>query len=387
MTKITRRNAAQLVGAALAIPALGAPMLRRAMAQSKEFKIGVIASMTGPASPFFKEYVEGFQAYAKSWNSRGGPSGRPVVLNIVDDESAPVPAANGYRRIAADPDTTLAWVAGPGAGGLAIKALASELKLPVVSGGALDTLGIPAEPYFFKIAPANRDFMKVYLTWCKDSGKKRLAFILGNDAYGQGEAQTAKEMTGPLGLEIVALETFAATDTNFSSQLVRIRGSSPDIVYAAGTGAPGILIYKQYRQLGLKFPLCFMLAALTPAFFQAIGGASEADGVMTPGLLGMLGDQAKGESGKLYDQLVKALDRPASLGNSLGWDIGIATEAAIKNSDATREGIRNALDQLKEVPGINGPITYTPQNHIGQDTRGLAMLKLVGGKFVLVDQV
>ena len=308
-----------LVGGALSLPAVGATMARRAFAQPKEFKIGVIASMTGPAAPFFKEFVDGLQAYAKSWNARGGVNGRPVALNIIDDESAPAPAANGYRRLAADPDTTLVWAAGPGAGGLAIKAMASELKLPIVTGGGLDALGIPADRYFFKIAPANRDFMQVYLTWCKERGYKKLAFVLGNDAYGQVEAQSAKEITASLGLDIVALETFSATDTNFSSQLVRVRSSAPDIVYAAGTGAPGILIYKQYRQLGLNYPLCFMLAAMTGAFFQAIGGASEAEGVMTPGLLGMLGDQAKGESGKLYAQLVKrSAGRPVWPTRSVG---------------------------------------------------------------------
>lgn len=385
MKTFTRRGAVGLLGTTFGASMLPGVFAGSAMAQQKDFKIGVIASMTGPASPFFKEYVEGFRAYVANWNSRGGINGRKIVLNIHDDESAPVPAANGYRRVATDPETTLAWVAGPGAGGLAIKAIASELKLPVVSGGALDTLGIPAEPYFFKIAPANRDYMKLYLTWCKERGYKRLAFILGNDAYGQGEAQTAREMAPPLGLEIVALETFAATDTNFSSQLVRIRSANPDIVYAAGTGAPGVLIYKQYRQLGLKYPICFMLAALTDSFFQAIGGASEADGIITPGLLGMLAEKAQGDSGKFYAQMTQSLGKPGNLANSLGWDIGIVTEAAIKNSDGSRQGIRDALDKTKELPGINGPITYTPENHIGQDTRGLAMLKLDGGKFVPVN--
>ena len=180
----------------------------------------------------------------------------------------------------------------------------------------------------------------------------------------------------------MALETFAQTDTSFTAQLVRVRSSAPDIVYSAGTGAPGILIYKQYRQLGLNYPLCFMIAVMTGAFFQAIGGASEAEGVMTPGLLGMLGDQAKGESGKLYTQLVQALGRPASMPNSLGWDMAILTEAAAKKSDGTREGIRAALEQVKDLPAINGPISYTAQNRVGQDTRGIAMLKLAGGKFV-----
>ena len=98
----------------------------------------------------------------------------------------------------------------------------------------------------------------------------------------------------------------------------------------------------------------------------------------------MLGDKAPGESGKLYAALTQALGRPGNLGNTLGWDIGLVTEAAIKNSDGSREGIRDALDRIKELPAINGPVTYTPQNHIGQDTRGLAMLQLAAGKFVPV---
>ena len=381
-TALTRRKALRLAGSGLGVALLAPLTCGRAFAQQKDFKIAVIASMTGPASPFFKEWVEGFRAYTREWNARGGIKGRKVVLNVIDDESAPVPAANGYRRAATDPDTDLAWVAGPGAGGLAMKALARELKLPIVSGGALDALGNPVEPYFFKIGPANRDYLTLYLNWCKAKGMKRLAFLLGNDAYGQGEAQTAKEITAQLGLEIVALEFFATTDTNFSSQLVRVRSARPDIFYEGGTGAPGVLIYKQYRQLGLKSPICLVLGSITEAFYQGIGGASEADGALTPGLIGLLGEKAQGDSGKLYVKMSQALGRAGNISNSLGWDIGIVSEAAINGSDGSREGIRAALDKTTELPGINGPITYSPKIHVGQDIRGLSMLRLEGGKFV-----
>ncbi|MCW5692598.1 MAG: ABC transporter substrate-binding protein [Pseudolabrys sp.] len=385
MTDWTRRHVVKasggFLGASLLPFGLGGPVF----AQQKEFRIPVIASMTGPASPFFKEYVEGFKAYAKAWNERGGYKGRQIVLDIIDDESAAVPAANGYRKVAGDQNNTLVWVAGPGAGGLAIKAMAPELKLPIVSGGATDGLTEPPEPYFFKIAPVNRDYLTMYLEWCKAHGKKRLAFIVGNDTYGQGEVKTAKEVCPQLGLDIVAMETFSQTDTNFSSQLVRIRSANPDIVYAAGTGSPGILLYKQYRQLGLKYPICFMLAALTASFFNAIGGEKEADGVLTPGLLGMMGANAGGDSGRLYGDMEKALGRTGNLANALGWDIGIVTEYALGKSDGTRESIRAALDNVTDLPGIDGPITFNPKLHAGQDKRGLAMLKLQGGKFVRAD--
>lgn len=382
--RITRRFALELLGcsgAAMIAGGLGRP----ALAQSGEFKIGVVASMTGPAAPFFREYVDAWHAYVAVWNRQGGVNGRTVVMNVLDDESGTLQAVSAYKRIAGDPETKVAWVANPGAAGLAIKAVASELRLPIVSGGALDLLGIPADPYFFKISPANSYYAKLFFTWVKKHDIKRVALLLSNDAYGQGEAATAKEQTSALGLEIAGLETFSPSDTTFSSQLVRLRATAPDILYVGASGAAGILIYKQIRQFALKPPLCIMLAALTTAFFEAIGGAQQADGVLTPGLLGMLGSRAEGESGVLFGKMSEALGHPGSLGNALGWDAGIVTQAAIQNSDGTRDGIRAALDRTKDLPGINGPINFSPEDHIAQDTRGMAMMKLAGGKFVYAD--
>jgi branched-chain amino acid transport system substrate-binding protein len=381
---VTRRSNVKLIAGALAGVAFPSA-LRSAFAQAGDFKIGVVSSMTGPAAPFFREYADGFRAYATHWNARGGINGRKIALTFVDDESNAVQAVNGYRRVAGDAETMLAWVAGPSGGGLGIKAIASELKLPVVSGGALDALGLPADPYYFKIAPANRDFLKLFIEWTKARGYKKIAIIGSNDAYGQAEESVFKELAAAAGLEIAVYEHFAVTDTSFSSQLVRVRSAQPDIVYVSATGTPAILIYKQYRQLGLKTPLCMMLGAINEAFYQAIGGPAAADGVLVPGLLGMLGEKTKGPAVAMVRQLAEVLGKPPSLGNSLGWDIGIVTEVALKNSDGTRQGIRDALDRIRELPAINGPVTYTPENHIGQDTRGLAMVRLIGGKFTPAD--
>ena len=380
-----RRSALKHLASTVTFTASSPAILRSARAQSSDYKIGVVAAMTGPASPFFREYVDAFQAYVGEWNKTGGVKGRRVVLEVLDDESGAVQAASGYRRIAGDGATSVAWVAGVGAAGLAIKALAPELKLPIVSGGALDALGRPPEPYFFKIAPANSDYIKMFFTWVKAHGYRRVALLLSNDAYGQGEAQASKDAVGQLGLEIATIETFNPTDTSFSSQLVRVRSSSPDILYVGASGAAGILIYKQIKQFGLRYPMCFMLAALSDAFYAAIGGAANADGLLTPGLLGMLGASAKGDSGLIYSNLSRALGRKASLGNALGWDIGLVTQAAIERSDASREGVRRELDLIKDLPGIDGPITFNPEDHIGQDTRGMAMMKLAGGAYTYAD--
>jgi ABC-type branched-subunit amino acid transport system substrate-binding protein len=62
-----------------------------------------------------------------------------------------------------------------------------------------------------------------------------------------------------------------------------------------------------------------------------------------------------------------------------GFDAGLITEAGVKNSDGSRQGIRDALEKLKDLSAINGPVTYTAQDHTGQDFRSLAMGRLENG--------
>ena len=57
----------------------------------------------------------------------------------------------------------------------------------------------------------------------------------------------------------------------------------------------------------------------------------------------------------------------------------------MKNSDGTRQGIRDAMEKLKDLPGVNGPVSFTPQDHTGQDYRSLTMAKLAKGVLTPAD--
>ena len=62
--------------------------------------------------------------------------------------------------------------------------------------------------------------------------------------------------------------------------------------------------------------------------------------------------------------------------NTFGFDVGLMTEAAVKNSDGSRQGIRDALEKLQNLPALNGPITYTTEDHTGQNFESIGMGKL-----------
>jgi branched-chain amino acid transport system substrate-binding protein len=378
---LTRRTALVGLGSA-AIAGAVRPRYARAAGQ---FKIGAIASFTGPAAAFSKDWAEGFAVYAKDWTARGGYKGAAISLETLDDETGQANAVNAFRRLAGDPEVRVIWIALASQTALAIKAISDEFKVPVISGGGVDSLGKPASPWFFKVAPGGSDYVKAVAQFAKRKGFKTVAGLHGTDAIGQSDKKWLVEFCAAEGLKVVAQESFATTDTNFSAQLINVRNAKPDVIYNGATGNPAILMYKQVKQLGIRTPMFLSQAAISRAFFEGIGGASEADGSYSVISVGALADSVGGDTTRVYGELTKALGRQPVLFHTFGWDTGIITEWAANHSDGTRKGLRDALDSAKEVPAINGAFTFTPDNHIGQDTRGVVVARLEKGKFVKAD--
>ena len=205
------------------------------------------------------------------------------------------------------------------------------------------------------------------------------------DAFGQNEAKYFKELAPQHGIEVVAAETMAVEDTNFNAQLTRIRAARPDMIYNGGASRVAILSWKQIKQLGLNQPLIVTQAAVSKAFFDAIGGPKEADGLMTPIQLGSFGEAAGGDMARLYKELKGAMPTQVVYFATFGYDVGLITAEAVKNSDGSREGIRAALETIKDLPGVNGPISFSAQDHTGQNFRSIGIGKLVDGVSVPAD--
>jgi branched-chain amino acid transport system substrate-binding protein len=362
--------------------ALLALLARPAVADDKEFRIGVVASVTGPFAGPTKDTFDGLNAYLKIH----GVPGYKITLQTVDDETNPVNAANLFRRLAADASVNLIFLFVNSNSAMAAKSFASEFKVPIISGGGADSLGKPADPWLFKIAPANRDYMIALSEYIKRKGYKRVAHLYSNDTFGQYDLTNLKDLAPHYGFELVDTEAFAIEDTNFNAQFAHIRASNPDLVYSSATGRAGSLAFRQYKQLGLTTPLVSTGANIVAAFFSAIGGADKADGLMAMTQRGSLGESAGGDTAKFVAELREGLGgRTPAFFNCFGWDAGEIAAAALAKSDGSRQGIRDAMEGVKNLPALNGPVSYSPEDHTGQDARSIVIGKLVNGGFVPAD--
>ncbi len=354
---------------------------RPARAETTDLNIGVVASVTGSFAAPTKDTLDGFNAWVKVH----GIPGRKIVLHTVDDETNPVNAANLFRRVADDPSISLVFLFINSTSAMAAKSFASEFKVPVISGGGADALGKPADPWFFKIAPANRDYMIALSNYIKQKGYKKLGELYSNDTFGQYDHTNLQDLAPKYGYELAPQEVFSADDTNFNAQLTRLRAGNPDLIYSSASGRAAILSFRQYKQLGIPIPLVDTGSGISDAFFKAIGGPQQANGLMSMTQLGSLSTGQPGTSGEYYAQLKQELGRTPVFFNAFGWDVGVITGAAIAGSDGTRGGIRDAIEKLHDLPGLNGPISYSPQDHTGQDSRSITVAKLVDGAFVPAD--
>src|SRR5690606_18569549 len=84
-----------------------------ATAQEEPFVVGVIGSMTGVSASFDRSVVEGVEASIQYWNDNGGFNGRPVTMQLLDDESQPATAVTVYRRLTDDAAVNVIIAASP----------------------------------------------------------------------------------------------------------------------------------------------------------------------------------------------------------------------------------------------------------------------------------
>lgn len=356
-------------------------LTRAAFAADPDFHIGVVASVTGSFAAPTKDTFDGIDA----WRKVHGIPGRNIVMETLDDETNPVNAANLFRRLAGDPKISLIYLFINSTSATAAKSFASEYKVPIISGGGADSLGNPADPWFFKVVPSNRDYMIALCTYMQRKGHKKLGILFSNDTFGQYDHSNLKDLTPKYGIQIVAEESFSADDTNFNSQLTHLRAAKADLIYSSASGRAAIVAFRQFKQLGITTPLVNTGSGISQAFFNAIGGAEKANGLMVMTQPGSLTVHPPGDTATYYNELKTALGRTPVFFNTFGYDVGLMTAAAVARSDGSRKGIRDALEALKDMPALNGPISYRPDDHTGQDSRAVAVGKLTDGALLPAD--
>ena len=216
--------------------------------------IGIGVAQTSNVALFGQEQIIGAKIAEKYFNKKG-VNGTPIKLVTQDTGGDEAGAINAFQNLISK--EKVVGIVGPTLSQQAFGAdpVANRLKVPVI-GPSNTAKGIPQIGEF--IGRVSAPVAKVAPYAVKQALKqnpkiKRVAVLYAqNDAFSSSETVTFQETVKNLKLEMVTLQKFMTTDTDFTTQATAVLGANVDLAIVSGLAADGGNLVKQLRQLGYK---------------------------------------------------------------------------------------------------------------------------------------
>lgn len=352
-------------------------------------KIGVITDRVGVSKPYSEPATEGLIFGASDINRKGGVLGRRIELLIEDDQSRPdISAALARKLIDQGAVFIISMSLTPATQqqqNVTMEAKTPQMT-PMNSGDTLTTQ-LP-NPYFWQTGPLGSIQIATLLSHAKRKNLKRVALISDNSDLGQLLARFFRKGLEASKIEVVAEEVVPRGSTTAEPQMQKIRAASPDAMFMAGVlTAENVLIFKAYRQYGLKFPIHSSYNLSVPVYMSVAKGLI--DGVTFVDAY----DPEKPEVKAFEAAYRKATGKEPFNLHGYGYDGIMMVSEAIKRAGSTdKEKIRAAMQSLTYagVMGAKGMKYSFPEGkRAGYDPNGMVVRMYEGdrqGRVVHVGQ-
>jgi branched-chain amino acid transport system substrate-binding protein len=217
--------------------------------------IGIAFAQTSNVALLGQEGVAGAKIAEKYFNDKGGINGTQIKLIFQDSSGDEAGAINAFQTLI-NKDKVVGII-GPTLSQQAFSAdpIAERAKVPVV-GASNTAKGIPEIGDYIarvssSVAVVAPNSVKAALKQ-NPNIKKVAVFFAQNDAFNKSETEIFQKTVKDLGLELVTVQKFQTTDTDFQSQATNAINLKPDLAIISGLAADGGNLVRQLRELGYK---------------------------------------------------------------------------------------------------------------------------------------
>ena len=364
-------------------------------AQAAEpIKLGAFFDLTGTSSAIGTPTKLVAEMVVKKINDEGGINGRPLELVIADDEGDPTKAAIIAKKFI-ESDKVVAII-GPTRTdtGMASKPIIEQNQVPTFMCVGGDP-PVTVKPFQWTFKSPQRTSVAVQKTYAylKKKGIQKIAIITAGDGFGKDGKSWLEKMAPEYGLQIVGNESFQPTDSDMTTQLVKIKAASPEAIICWTIGKAGSIVAKNTKQLAIQAPLFQCHGLPDPIYIQLAGEASE--GNTMPSTKLMVADQLPDSDPqkkviqdfiRLYTD-VYHYDKqfPINTHSGYAWDAIYIVANAMKKVGTENEKLREAIENTKGYVGVSGIYNITAEDHNGLGTDSMVMVQISGGKWKKVD--
>ena len=359
--------------------------------------IGAALAQTSNLALLGQEQVIGVKMAETYFNKKGGVNGTPIKVIIQDvagDEQGAINAIN--TLITQD---KVVGILGPSLSQQAFAAspIADRAKVPIL-GPSNTAKGIPqigeyvgrvSAPVAVVAPNAVKTALKI-----DPKIKKVAVFFAQNDAFSKSETETFQETLKSLNLDIVTVQKFQTTDTDFQNQATAAINIKPDLVVISGLVADGGNLVKQLRQLGYQGLIIGGNGLNTSNIFPVC--QAQCDGII---IAQAYNPELDNPINRDFVAAYTAENKkaPPQFTAQAFTGIQVFVEALKRVDDKNKlrtlslEQIRQQLNQeilAGKYVTVLGDIAFTPEGEIIQDKFSVAQIKMdadgKNGKFTFV---
>jgi len=333
---------------------------------SKQITIGGTFPLTGPAA-LYGVIPKAENAYFQYVNAHGGVYGRKINFKYYDDQYNPANTVPLTKKLV-EQDKVFADYGSLGtAPNLAIRDYLNKAKVPHVllaTGDSYWGAQVKKYPWTIGFQPDYPGESRVYGQFIKNKvPQAKIGVLMQDDAYGQNYYNGLLQGLGSDKSAIVDVEKYDATQTDVSTQVVKLKAAGANVfaLFALPTQTIDALVVA--TKIGWS-PVTFINnVSASPLFMGlAVKSGANVDNDISATYLQDTINNPNTSVAKLYKAILAKYDSgadPTDANNLYGVASAWTLVAALKQAgqNLTRQDFMDALDNMNQVnpflyPGI-----------------------------------
>ena len=354
-----------------------------------DINVGVTVSATGPAASLG---IPEKNTIALMPKTIGGEKVNYIVL---DDASDTTTAVANTRKLLTEHKVDIIIGSTTTPNSLAMIDAVAEGQTPMISMAASARIVEPVDAkkkWVFKTPQNDIQMSLAIAEHMAAAGVRTVGFIGFADAYGEGWFQEFTKAVELKKLRVVASERYARTDTSVTGQILKLMSAQPDAILIAGSGTPAVLPQRTLKERGYAGKL-YQTHGVANADFLRVGG-KDVEGTFLPAGPVLVAEQLPAshpvrKSALAYVAAYEAAHGKGSVSTFGGhaWDAGLLMSAAAPvalkkarpGTPEFRAALRDAIEQVRELPGAHGIFSMSTADHLGLDQRARVMVRIDKG--------
>ena len=360
-----------------------------ALAAGQPIRVGAFLSVTGPAAFLGDPEQKTLELYVGKLNAAGGVLGRKLEL-IAYDSAGDAEKARGYVKRLIEQDKVDVLVGGSTTGEtMAAVPLAEAAGVPFISLAGAVVIVEPVKKWVFKTPHTDRMACEKIFVDMRARGLAKAALISGAGGFDRSMRAECLKVAEKHGVQIIADETYGASDTDMTAQLAKIK-ATPGVqaVLNAGFGQGPAIVTRNYRQLNIAAPLYQSHGVASKQFVHLAGPAAE--GVRLPAAALLVAEvlpdadpQKKVVSAYKSDYEARFKQEVSTFGGHAYDGLMLAVEAIARAGSTDKAKVRDALEATRGYVGTGGIVNMSAQDHMGLDLSAFRMLEVRKGDWML----